>query len=130
MKWISSTIPGKSGKLLFPADFDLKMPEQFATNETLRYYGCSFADSNSVQVSLLYRHGVQDFTYQNQYLEDYVKNTKMLGGSGNDAIISTWEPNVFQNYWKCLFHVKFHCFSSKMVILMVFAQTFFTTGQI
>jgi hypothetical protein len=33
-------------------------------------------------VALLYRHGIQDFTYQNNYLDDYVKDEKKLGGGG------------------------------------------------
>ena len=38
-----------------------------------------------VQVALLYRHAIQDFTYQNAYLADYVTNPTQLGGSGTDA---------------------------------------------
>ncbi len=79
-EWMQSTISGKSGKIIFPSDFSGDIPIDIATDQHLRYYGCSFADSNQVQVSLLYRHGIQDFTYQNKYLEDYVKLKN--GGAG------------------------------------------------
>ncbi len=82
VKWQKSSTPGKSGKVLFPDDFDFKIPVDIATNEHLRYYGASLADQNGEQVALLYRHAIQDFTYQNQYLSDYVTNPKALGGAG------------------------------------------------
>ena len=78
--WEASSVRGKSGKIEFPADFDGKIQTDIATNEHLRYYGCSFADSQQEKISLLYRHGIQDFTYENEYLADYVKDTN--GGSG------------------------------------------------
>lgn len=80
VKWVSSAVPGKSGKIIFPQEFDCKVPTDTATNELLRYYGCSFADSSQVKVSLLYRHGIQDFTYENEYMSDYVAKTS--GGAG------------------------------------------------
>lgn len=78
--WVASTIPGKSGKIIFPSDFDGKVVTDVATTELVRYYGCSFADANQEKVSLLYRHGIQDFTYENGYLEKYVTTTN--GGAG------------------------------------------------
>ena len=80
--WIKSTVPGKSGRVIFPHEFDSKLPTVIATNETLAYYGASLADSNQLKVSLLYRHGIQDFTYENNYLEDYVLAEGALGGAG------------------------------------------------
>jgi len=80
--WIKSTVPGKSGRLLFSNDFEEKLPTVIATNETLSYYGASLADQNQLKVSLLYRHGIQDFTYENNYLEDYVLAEGALGGAG------------------------------------------------
>ena len=50
--WQSSSIAGKSGKLVFPEEFDGNIPTCFATNETLAYYGCSLADSNQEKVRL------------------------------------------------------------------------------
>lgn len=73
VKWVSSKVPGKSGRATFPSSFDGKIATEFATNEHLRYYGASFAENQQLQVSLCYRHGIQDFTYENNYLEDYAK---------------------------------------------------------
>ena len=73
VKWISSKVPGKSGRAIFPSSFDGKIASEFATNEHLRYYGAVFAENQQLQVSLCYRHGIQDFTYENNYLEDYAK---------------------------------------------------------
>lgn len=72
-KWVSSKVPGKSGRAIFPSSFDGKIATEFATNEHLRYYGSSFAENQQLQVSLCYRHGIQDFTYENNYLDDYAK---------------------------------------------------------
>ncbi|XP_013385903.1 uncharacterized protein LOC106155567 [Lingula anatina] len=80
VRWASSTTPGKSGKVIFPNDFSGVIATDIATNEHLRYYGCSIADAQQEKISLLYRHGIQDFTYENKYLEDYV--TSKNGGAG------------------------------------------------
>ncbi len=34
------------------------------------------------KVALLYRHAIQDFSYQNEYLSDYVTSPDALGGAG------------------------------------------------
>lgn len=80
VQWKTTSVSGQSGKVIFPTDFDGKVATDLATNELLRYYGCSFADSQQEKVCLLYRHGIQDFTYQNGYLEKYV--TTSNGGAG------------------------------------------------
>ena len=80
--WNSSGVPNRSGRVVFPADFDGKLPVEVATNEHLAYYGATLATGNQLQVSLLYRHGIQDFTYQNDYLEAYVTSETALGGAG------------------------------------------------
>jgi len=53
VQWISSTVPGISGKLLLPGDFDGVLPIEIATNEHLAYYDCSLADSSQLKVSIL-----------------------------------------------------------------------------
>ena len=73
IKWVSSKVQGKSGRVIFPDSFDGKIAKEIATNEHLRYYGASFAENQQIQVSLCYRHGIQDFTYENGYLEKYAK---------------------------------------------------------
>lgn len=79
-QWLASSIPGKSGKIMIPPDFDHKIVTDLATSELLRYYECSFADAQQEKISLLFRHGIQDFTYENGYLEKYV--TTANGGAG------------------------------------------------
>ena len=37
-------------QVIFPDDFDFKIPTDIGTSEHLRYYGCSLADQNQVQV--------------------------------------------------------------------------------
>jgi Ca2+-binding EF-hand superfamily protein len=80
--WTPSTVPGKSGRCLFPTDFDGVLPIEVATNGHLAYYGASLVDGQQLKISLLYRHGIQDFTYENSYLSDYVTDERALGGAG------------------------------------------------
>ena len=79
VSWIKSA-PEGHGKVIFPPGFDGHLPVDIATTEHLRYYGASLADSTQVEVSLMCRHGIQDFTYENDYLEDYVESEN--GGCG------------------------------------------------
>ena len=79
VKWVTGQV-GSHGRAIFPPDFSGVLPVEIATTEHLRYYGASLADSTQIQVSLMYRHGIQDFTYENRYLEDYVKSQN--GGAG------------------------------------------------
>ena len=82
IKWIPGLKSERSGRLVFPSAFSGKIPTEIATSELLRYYGCTLADANQVKISLVYRHGIQDFTYENKYLEDYVIDNDQLGGAG------------------------------------------------
>ena len=77
--WLKGTA-NCSGKAIFPSNFDAVLPIDIATTEHLRYYGASLADNAQVEVSLVYRHGIQDFSYQNNYLQDYVE--RETGGAG------------------------------------------------
>lgn len=80
VRWTSSGVPGVSGRLVFLNCVDTTIPVEIATNEHLAYYDCTLATGNQMQVSLFYRHGLQDFTYENNYLQDYV--THEQGGAG------------------------------------------------
>ena len=82
VRWTSSGVPGVSGRLVFLDSGATTVPVDIATNEHLAYYGCSLATGNQMQVSLLYRHGLQDFTYENNYLQDYVTHEQGAGGAG------------------------------------------------
>ncbi|XP_048751565.2 uncharacterized protein LOC125663313 [Ostrea edulis] len=80
VSWESSNIPDTSGNLIFPHDFSGNIEADIATTELLGYYGCTFADCKLEKVFIPYRHAVQDFTYKNDYLADYVE--KKNGGAG------------------------------------------------
>ena len=80
--WNSSGVPNRSGRVVFPADFDGKLPVEVATNEYLAYYGAALANRNPERVFLKYRHCVQDITYHHDYLEAYVTSETALGGAG------------------------------------------------
>lgn len=80
VSWETSNIPNTSGNLVFPSDFNGVIEVEIATNELLAYYQCSFADGKSARVYLPYRHAVQDFTYKDDYLTNYVENKN--GGAG------------------------------------------------
>ena len=53
--------------------FDARIPIESGTNDKLAYYGCCLANESQMKVSLLHRHAIQDFTYHDNYYEDYVK---------------------------------------------------------
>lgn len=72
VSWESSKNTTASGNLIFPADFDGKLETEIATSELLDYYGCMFADGRPEEVNIPYRHVIQDFTYEDSYLINYV----------------------------------------------------------
>jgi Ca2+-binding EF-hand superfamily protein len=80
VSWESSKIPDTPGNLVFPRDFSGNIEAEIASNELLGYYGCTFANRKSEKVFIPYRHAVQDFTYEDDYLIDYVERKK--GGAG------------------------------------------------
>ena len=82
VRWNSSGLKDVSGRIVFPHSVDTTIPVEIATNEHLAYYDCTLATGNQMQVSLLYRHGLQDFTYENNYLQDYVTHEDGAGGAG------------------------------------------------
>lgn len=80
VSWESSKNTTASGNLIFPADFDGKLETEIATSELLDYYGCMFADGRPEEVNIPYRHVIQDFTYEDSYLINYVEGKN--GGAG------------------------------------------------
>ena len=80
--WAAGGGGGTSGRAVFPAHFSGRVPTDIATNSHLAYYGCSMATGNPLSVSLLHRHGIQDFTYDDGYLSDYVTHSDFLAGAG------------------------------------------------
>ncbi|CAF1188797.1 unnamed protein product [Didymodactylos carnosus] len=74
VRWLSCSQSNVSGMCAFPTEFDGKIPADIATNEHLLYYGCCLASSAQTKVSLSHRHCLQDFVYNENYVQDYVKN--------------------------------------------------------
>lgn len=80
ISWESSKNTTASGNLIFPADFDGKLETEIATSELLDYYGCMFADGRPEEVFIPYRHVIQDFTYKDSYLTNYVEGENRGAG--------------------------------------------------
>lgn len=85
VQWIRKKIGQASGKIVFPHSFNEYVVIEYATSEFLSYYGCTFADMSSRNVSLSLRHGIQDFDYKRGYLEEFVlKNSTGAGIEKHD----------------------------------------------
>ena len=82
IRWVTSELTSQSGSLFFPESFLGEVPVQFATNELLSYFDVTIAESNDNEISLALRHVIQDFTYSDNYLEDYCNLSKEKGGAG------------------------------------------------
>ena len=59
-----------------------------ATNELLAYYGCEFAEGKSKKVDIPFRSAIQDFTYEKNYLTNYVEK-KIKGPDWRDTLFPT-----------------------------------------
>ena len=70
VQWVKSPDSNKSGLILFPKDFNGRIMTNFATSETLAFYGCSLANGSQLKVSLSYNYSVQDITYGRNYMDD------------------------------------------------------------
>ncbi|XP_052711696.1 uncharacterized protein LOC128186004 [Crassostrea angulata] len=80
VSWESSKNTTASGNLIFPADFDGNLETEIATSELLDYYGCTFADARPETVCIPCRHVIQDFTYKDSYLKNYVEGKNRGAG--------------------------------------------------
>lgn len=80
VSWESSKNTTASENLIFPADFDGKLETEYATSEHLDYYGCTFADARPETVCIPCRHMIQDFTYKDSYLKNYVEGKNRGAG--------------------------------------------------
>ena len=74
-----------SGRVFFPWSFSGALPLEMATGELLSYYGCRIANSCAGDILLDSRHAIQDFTYSDNYLEDYVVRPRDGGGNGGSG---------------------------------------------
>ena len=80
VSWKLSNIENTSGELIFPSDFSGFLQVEMATNTLLAYYGCEFAEGKSKKVDIPFRSAIQDFTYEKDYLTNYVERKNK--GSG------------------------------------------------
>ena len=84
VQWIPNKETGK-GALKFPPDFDIltKLEVEVGTNEFVSYYGCTITNTRQDdKVSLTMRHAIQDFTYSDNYLQEYILNKNGNNGAG------------------------------------------------
>ena len=82
MQWISNEETGK-GTLKFPSDFDGVIENDIGTSANLSYYGAILTNTRpDDKITLSMRHLIQDFTYSDNYLEDYVMNVNGNNGAG------------------------------------------------
>ena len=84
VEWVSNTTSGR-GTLKFPDDFDVltKIAVEVGTNEFVSYYGCTITNTRQDdKISLSMRHAIQDFTYSENYLQEWILNKKGNDGAG------------------------------------------------
>ncbi|KAK3085987.1 hypothetical protein FSP39_011783 [Pinctada imbricata] len=79
VKWDPSPDHSRPGQLIFPSSFNKEIRTEIATNEYLSFYGCRFADSSEIEISLDQKHWIQDFQYNKDYLAEFVGAVR--GGS-------------------------------------------------
>jgi len=80
VEWVQGEA-GKPSRLVFPDNFSGELETDIATSETLAYYGAYLAESTTENFALDSRHVLQDFTYGNDYFEQWV-----LQGAGGAAL--------------------------------------------
>ena len=82
VQWIPNEKTGK-GTFKFPSDFDEHIATDIGTGANLGYYGATLTNTSpDSTVTLGMRHVIQDFTYSDNYLEDFVLNQNGNKGSG------------------------------------------------
>lgn len=82
VQWISIEKTGK-GTLKFPSNFDGLVAIDIGTSANLSYYGATLTNTRPDDtITLSMRHVIQDFTYSDNYLEDYVMNVNGNNGAG------------------------------------------------
>ena len=74
---------GSKGTLMFPPNFDGFIETEYVTAAFAAYYSCTVTNVRSDStVSLKMRHAIQDFTYIDSYLDEYVLNPNGNNGAG------------------------------------------------
>ena len=74
---------GLKGTLMFPSDFNGFIETEYVTDAFVAYYGCTVTNVRSDStVTLKMRHAIQDFTYIDNYLGEYVLHPNGNNGAG------------------------------------------------
>jgi hypothetical protein len=84
IKWVSNMKTGK-GSLQFPPNFNVasKIEVETGSNVFVGYYGCSITNTrNDDNVTLGMRHSICDFSYSENYLQEWVLNKNGNNGAG------------------------------------------------
>ena len=82
VKWITNDKSGK-GRIIFPSHFDEHIEIDIGTAENLAYYGATITNTRpDDQVTLSLRHVIEDFTYADNYLKDYILCKNGNNGAG------------------------------------------------
>ena len=84
VKWTSNKETSK-GTLEFPPDFNVlqEIEVEVGTNEFVSYYGCTITNTRQGdEVTLNMRHAIEDFTYSNHYLHEWVLHKNGNEGAG------------------------------------------------
>ena len=74
------------GQLVFPSSFSGEIATEVATPETLGYYGAKFANRTEEQIDVHMEHRQANFTYAENYLDNYVMVDKEKGGAGGATL--------------------------------------------
>ena len=74
------------GQLEFPSSFSGEISTDLATPETLAYYGVKFANREEGWTKVHMEHKQTDFTYNENYLDNYVLVDMEKGGAGGATL--------------------------------------------
>ena len=74
------------GQLQFPSSFSGEIATVLATPETLAYCGVKFANREEGWTKVHMEHKQTDFTYSENYLDNYVLVDKEKGGAGGATL--------------------------------------------
>ena len=74
------------GELRFPDSFPGEIPTEVATSEALSYYGAKFANRTEERIEVHMEHQQANFTYADNYLDNYVMVARERGGAGGASL--------------------------------------------
>ena len=74
------------GLLVFPSSFSGEIATEVATPENLGYYGAKFANRTEERIYVHMEHQQANFSYADNYLDNYVMVDKEKGGAGGASL--------------------------------------------